>query len=87
MNSSLPLTLGSDLSGVVAALGPGVTQFKPGDEVYGVTNPEFIRAYAEFALTSSRMVARKPEGLSFPEAALVPVAAAGGKVLLTNHPL
>jgi len=33
-----PLTLGSDLSGVVEALGTAVTQFKRGDEVYGVTS-------------------------------------------------
>ena len=37
-----PLTLGSDLSGTVKAVGPGVTEFKIGDEVYGVTNPQFL---------------------------------------------
>src|SRR5438270_10138829 len=42
VNSPLPLTLGSDLSGILEAVGPGVTKFKPGDEVYGVTNPESI---------------------------------------------
>ena len=35
-----PLTLGSDLSGVVEQVGPGVTDFAPADEVYGVTNPQ-----------------------------------------------
>jgi NADPH:quinone reductase-like Zn-dependent oxidoreductase len=75
VNSPLPLTLGSDLSGTIEALGPGVTQFRPGDEVYGVTNPEFIGAHAEFALASSKMVALKPESLSFTEAASVPVVA------------
>src|SRR5215468_12336024 len=44
-----PLTLGSDLSGVVEAVGPGVSQFNPGDEVYGVTNPQFVGANAEYA--------------------------------------
>ena len=33
-----PLTLGSDLSGTVEATGPGVTDFRVGEEVYGVTN-------------------------------------------------
>ncbi len=75
VNSPLPLTLGSDLSGVVEALGFGVKQFKPGDEIYGVTNAEFIGASADFALASSSMVARKPQGLSFSEAASVPVVA------------
>jgi NADPH:quinone reductase-like Zn-dependent oxidoreductase len=67
--------LGSDLSGVVEALGPGVTQCKPGDEIYGVTNSDFIGACAEFALASSKMTARKPACLNFTEAASVPVVA------------
>ena len=41
-----PLTLGSDLAGVVEALGPEVSEFKVGDEVYGVTNPQFCGAQA-----------------------------------------
>src|SRR3569833_1458846 len=44
-----PLTLGSDLAGIVEAIGSDVTEFKPGDEVYGVTNPQFCGAQAEFA--------------------------------------
>ncbi len=75
VNSPLPLTLGSDLSGIIEGLGATVTQFKQGDEVYGVTNPEFIGAYAEFALASSKMVALKPGRLSFTEAASAPVVA------------
>jgi NADPH:quinone reductase-like Zn-dependent oxidoreductase len=73
VNSPLPLILGSDLSGVIEAVGAGVTEFKPGDEVYGVTNPEFIGAYADFALASAKMIARKPASLTFSEAASVPV--------------
>src|SRR4051812_39858020 len=45
----LPLTLGSDLSGVVAACGSGVAPFKPGDAVFGVTNARFTGAQAEYA--------------------------------------
>src|ERR1700733_7606937 len=37
---SLPLTLGSDISGVVDSCGAGVVKFHPGDKVYGVTNPD-----------------------------------------------
>jgi len=85
VNSPLPLTLGSDLSGVVEAFGPGVTGFQPGDQVYGVTNPEFIGAYAEFALTFSRRVARKPGDLSFTEAALVPVVAVTAWQMLVDY--
>ena len=59
-----PLTLGSDLSGIVEKVGPGVTDFAPGDEVYGVTNPQFCGAQAEFAVATAGMVARKPQSLS-----------------------
>src|SRR3954465_14834395 len=48
-----PLTLGSDFAGVVEAVGPGVSQFKTGDEIYGVTNPQFVGANAEYALASA----------------------------------
>ena len=75
VKSPLPLTLGSDVSGMIEAVGPGVAQFRLGDEVYGVTNPEFIGAQAEFALASSKMLALKPKRLSFREAASVPVVA------------
>jgi NADPH:quinone reductase-like Zn-dependent oxidoreductase len=75
VNSSLPLTLGSDLSGIVETVGADVIQFKTGDKVYGVTNPEFIGANAEYALASTGMIARKPKSLSFDQAASVPVVA------------
>lgn len=71
----LPLTLGSDLSGVVAAVGPDVAGFAPGDAVYGVTNPRFTGAYAEYAVASAAMLARKPRTLSDAAAASVPVVA------------
>ena len=71
----LPLTLGSDLAGKVIAVGPGVSRPRVGDQVYGVTNPEFLGAYAEYALASAAMVASKPTMLSYTEAASVPVVA------------
>jgi len=71
----LPLTLGSDLSGTVAAVGPGVSGMAVGDQVFGVTNPQFVGAYAEYALASAGMLARKPSSLSYAEAASVPVVA------------
>lgn len=74
-NASLPLTLGSDLSGIVESAGDDVPQFKHGDTVYGVTNPKFVGAYAEYAIASANMVARKPERLSFEQAASAPVVA------------
>ncbi len=70
-----PLTLGSDFSGVVDKVGPGVSGFAPADEVYGVTNPQFCGAQAEFAVATSGMVARKPQSLNHVEAASAPVIA------------
>jgi NADPH:quinone reductase-like Zn-dependent oxidoreductase len=70
-----PLTLGSDLSGVVAKVGPGVTDLAPADEVYGVTNPQFCGAQAEFAVATAGMLARKPRSLGHVQAASAPVIA------------
>ena len=56
----LPLTLGSDLSGEIVAVGPGVSDLYVGDQVYGVRNPRFIGAYAEYAVAFAAMVSRKP---------------------------
>src|SRR5690349_21589788 len=71
----LPLTLGSDLSGNIEAIGPDVPDLRVGDQVYGVTNPRFIGAYAEYAIATAAMIARKPTSLSHIEAASVPVIA------------
>jgi NADPH:quinone reductase-like Zn-dependent oxidoreductase len=70
-----PLTLGSDLSGFVEAVGPDVSQFAIGDEVYGVTNPQFCGAQAEFAVALAGMIAPRPQRLSHIEAASAPVVA------------
>lgn len=71
----LPLTLGSDLSGTVAAVGSGVSELATGDQVFGVTNTQFLGAYAEYAVASAGMLAKKPNSLSYAEAASVPVVA------------
>jgi len=73
--SPLPTILGSDLSGVIDAVGPEISGFAIGDEVYGVTNPQFIGAYTEYAIASAGMIAPKPLSLSYIEAASVPVVA------------
>jgi NADPH:quinone reductase-like Zn-dependent oxidoreductase len=70
-----PLTLGSDLSGFVEEVGPDVSQFAIGDEVYGVTNPQFCGAQAEFAVALAGMIAPKSRRLSHLEAASAPVVA------------
>jgi NADPH:quinone reductase-like Zn-dependent oxidoreductase len=60
---------GSDFAGVVEAIGEGVDDFAPGDEVYGCQGG----AFAEYVV-ASKAVERKPANVSFEEAAAVPVA-------------
>ncbi|MEH2513357.1 NADPH:quinone reductase-like Zn-dependent oxidoreductase [Nitrobacteraceae bacterium AZCC 1564] len=81
----LPLTLGSDLSGTVAAVGPKVFGVSVGDQVFGVTNTQFVGAYAEYAVASAGMIARKPSSLSYTEAASVPVIAVTAWQGLFDH--
>jgi NADPH:quinone reductase-like Zn-dependent oxidoreductase len=71
----LPLTPGSDVAGIIEQVGPGVSAFRPGDAVFGATNPRFTGGYAEYAVATAAMLARMPAGLSFVEAASLPVVA------------
>lgn len=67
------LILGWDASGVVEAVGPGVTLFSPGDEVFysgDITRPG---SNAEYQLVDERIVGPKPASLSFAEAAALPL--------------
>jgi len=63
--------IGVDVAGQVQSVGRNVTQFKPGDEVFGVCRG----AFAEYACTTEDKLARKPANISFEAAAAVPVAA------------
>ena len=69
----LPLTLGSDIAGTVVLVGDNVSNFSPGVDVFGVTNPRFTDAYGEYAVAHADMIAPKPSTLSFEQAASVPV--------------
>lgn len=82
---SLPLTLGSDLAGTVEAVGSAESAFVAGDEIYGVTNPQFTGANAEFAVAMESMIALKPNRLSYVEAASVPVVAVTAWQMLFEH--
>ncbi|MBW0274722.1 NADPH:quinone reductase [Nocardia sp. MH4] len=63
---------GGDFAGVVEAVGAGVTDLRPGEEVYGES---ISGAFAEYLAVDRSVVAAKPAGLSFAEAAAVPLAA------------
>jgi NADPH:quinone reductase len=71
-----PMILGIDLSGVVVEVGPGVTGFAAGDEVYGMTGGVGDRpgSLAEYAAVDADLLARKPARLSMAEAAALPLA-------------
>jgi NADPH:quinone reductase-like Zn-dependent oxidoreductase len=68
-------TAGSDLAGVVEAVGPGVTALRPGDEVFGTTFMRGFGAFAERAAVAEELLEPKPARLTFEEAAAVPLAA------------
>lgn len=68
-NLKFPYILGRDFSGLVAALGPGVTDFKIGDPVFGVMDAGIEGCYAEKIKIAAAIIARKPDSLDHAEAA------------------
>ena len=80
-----PLTLGSEISGIVEKVGANTTGFAVGDEVFGATNPLFIMGYAEYAVVSARMIAKKSAALSHIEAAAMPVVGVMAWQMLFDH--
>jgi NADPH:quinone reductase-like Zn-dependent oxidoreductase len=64
--------LGRDVAGTVEAVGPQVTRFRPGDEVFGEVEQ---RGFAEYVAAPAAHLAAKPAGVSFADAATLPVAA------------
>ncbi|GAA1027674.1 NAD(P)-dependent alcohol dehydrogenase [Virgisporangium ochraceum] len=87
-------TLGSDIAGWVEEVGPDVTRFRPGDEVYG-DNLALKGGFAEYAVAPESVLALKPAALTFAEASTVPQAgviafqgtagaAAGHRVLING---
>jgi len=67
--AAFPLVLGRDFSGVVSAVGQGVTDLRVGDEVFGVLEAGREGAYAEKIAIGAAIVAKKPGGLSHVDAA------------------
>jgi NADPH:quinone reductase-like Zn-dependent oxidoreductase len=72
--ASFPYIPGRDFSGVVAALGAGVTDFKLGDAVFGVCDVGQEAAYAERVAIKAAIIARKPDALSHAECAALALA-------------
>jgi NADPH:quinone reductase-like Zn-dependent oxidoreductase len=72
--SHFPYILGRDFSGVVSAVGAGVTDLRVGDEVFAVCDVGQEGAYAEKIAIKAAIVARKPDGLSHVDAAALALA-------------
>lgn len=72
---SFPLILGNDVAGVVTQVGPRVTNFEPGDEVYARPDKDRIGTFAEAIAIDEDDLARKPNSLTMDEAAAVPLVA------------
>lgn len=70
-----PKILGWDAAGIVRDIGPDVTLFKPGDEVYYAGDITRPGSNSEFQLVDERIVGHKPKSLSFAEAAAIPLTA------------
>lgn len=69
----LPLILGNDLAGTVVRVGPRVTRFKAGDQVYARPDQDRIGAFAQFICVKETSVAMKPANLAMEEAASLPL--------------
>ncbi|MEU7688962.1 NADP-dependent oxidoreductase [Microbispora hainanensis] len=86
----LPYTPGSDISGVVVAVGEGVGEWREGDEVFGLVRfPGALgnggRGYAEYTTSPASHLARKPASLSHVEAAAVPMAGLTAYQFVFDH--
>jgi NADPH:quinone reductase-like Zn-dependent oxidoreductase len=74
-NYRLPIVMGSELAGVVEAIGPGVMRFAKGDRVFARVDKNIMGAFAEYAVAHEDHAARMPASLDFLSAAAVPLAA------------
>lgn len=81
-----PMILGWDVAGVVTEVGQDVTEFKKGDEVFGMINiPGHGKAYAEYVAAPATQLADKPSNVSFEEAAAAGIAAITAWQALVTH--
>ncbi|WP_210086706.1 zinc-dependent alcohol dehydrogenase family protein [Mycobacterium sp. OAE908] len=85
--TALPAVLGIDMAGVVEEVGDGVDEFRPGDEVFGMTGGVggIQGTLAEFTAVDCRLIARKPGALSMEEAAAIPLAFITAREALVSH--
>jgi NADPH:quinone reductase-like Zn-dependent oxidoreductase len=80
MPLTFPAILGHDVSGLVRSVGPGVTEFVPGDKVMALAS----NTYAELAVVKAAELAHVPDGLDLAEAAALPLVTLTGTQLITR---
>jgi len=83
--SKFPRAMGSDFAGTVEAVGPKVTDLKPGDAVVGTVPMKASGAFAPVLITTRDLVVKKPDSLSFAEAASLPVAGVTAWLILVKY--
>ncbi|MGA4239430.1 NAD(P)-dependent alcohol dehydrogenase [Ralstonia nicotianae] len=66
---AFPRAMGSDFSGTVISIGPGVKRFKPGDAVFGLARIKESGALGQAVVTNETFLAKKPDNVSFEDAA------------------
>jgi alcohol dehydrogenase len=83
---TFPATLGGDLAGTVAEIGPGVAGFRIGDEVYGLANAAGgLGSFAQFSPVKASQLAAKPRSLDFVTSSALPLASASAYQALVEH--
>jgi len=80
MPLQFPAILGNDFSGIVRAVGPGVSEFSPGDKVMGMADS----TNAELVVAKVSAMTHLPDGLDLVEAAALPVVTLTGEQLITK---
>lgn len=80
----LPVILGTDVSGIVAAVGSGVTDLKVGDGVYGVVDMTLSGSNAEYAVGRAETLAPKPTTLDHVVASAIPIDAATAQIMVLD---
>lgn len=83
-NDRYPLTLGRDFSGEVVATGPCARDYKVGDKVFGVVEPQRSGAHAQYVTVPSYCLTRKPDNLKHEDAASIPFVSLTAYAALTT---
>lgn len=79
----LPAILGKDVSGIIYSVGNHISEFEPGDAVFGCNS--LGQTYAEYTVSDQESLVKKPDNISFEEAAALPLAALTAYQAINEH--